>query len=89
MEHIKYDLGQVDRGSTAVVTLDIQANVLLMDSSNYRAYTSGRRHKYFGGLCRQSPAQIVVPSTGHWYVAIDLGGSSGNVRSSVDVVPPT
>ena len=31
MQHVKYDLGQVKRGSTVVVTLDKQANVLLMD----------------------------------------------------------
>lgn len=28
-QHIKYDLGQVKRGSTVVVTLDKQANVQL------------------------------------------------------------
>jgi len=35
MQHVKYDLGRVKRGSTVVVTLDKQANVQLMDRSNY------------------------------------------------------
>ena len=88
MQHIKYDLGQVKRGSVVIVTLDKQANVLLMDSSNYTNYKSGRRSSYYGGLMKRSPAQIPVPRDGHWFVAIDLGGRSGNVRHGVRVQPP-
>jgi len=88
MHHVKYDLGQVKRGSTVVVTLDKQANVLLMDSSNYSNYAGDRRHQYFGGLVKKSPTSIPVPRDGHWYVAIDLGGGAGRIRSSVRVQPP-
>lgn len=85
---MKYDLGQVKRGSTVVVTLDKQANVQLMDRSNYSNYSNGRQYRYFGGLMKRSPARIPVPNDGHWFVAIDLGGGSGRIRSGVDVVPP-
>ena len=34
MEHMKWDLGNVKRGSVVVVTLRNQANVLLIDASN-------------------------------------------------------
>lgn len=88
VQHVKYDLGQVKRGSTVVVTLDKQANVQLMDSSNYSAYTRGRQYRYFGGLVKKSPGSIPVPRDGHWFVAIDLGGGSGRIRSSVNVQPP-
>lgn len=88
MQHVKYDLGQVKRGSTVVVTLDKQANVQLMDSSNYSAYTRGRQYRFFGGLMKRSPATIPVPRDGHWFVAIDLGGGSGRIRSGVNVQPP-
>lgn len=88
MQHVKYDLGHVKRGSTVVVTLDKQANVLLMDRTNYSNYANGRRCHYFGGLMRKSPANIPVPRDGHWYVAIDLGGGSGRIRSGVSVQPP-
>ncbi|MDR6689978.1 hypothetical protein J2X55_000877 [Microbacterium sp. 1154] len=88
MQHVKYDLGQIKRGSTVVVTLDKQANVQLMDRSNYSSYASGRQYRYFGGLMKTSPARIPVPSDGHWYVAIDLGGGAGRIRSGVNVVPP-
>jgi hypothetical protein len=88
MQHVKYDLGQVKRGSTVVVTLDKQANVQLMDRSNYSNYSSGRRYHYVGGLMRRSPARIPVPNDGHWYVAVDLGAGAGRIRSGVSVQPP-
>lgn len=90
MEHLKKDLGQLKKGSTVVVTLRKQANVLLMDSSNYRTYSSGRggRFKYTGGLVKKSPARLTVPSNGHWFIAVDLGGAAGTVNASVVVEPP-
>ena len=90
MQHVKYNLGHLERGATVVVSLDKQANVLLMDSSNYRTYASGRggHYRYTGGLAKRAPVRLVVPSTGHWFVVIDLGGYSGRVRSGVNVLPP-
>jgi len=88
MQHIKRDLGQVKKGATVVVTLDKQANVLLLDSSNYHNYARGGGYRYFGGLMKRSPARIPVPRDGHWYLAIDLGGGAGRVRSSVRIEPP-
>lgn len=85
---MKYDLGQVKRGSTVVVTLDKQANVQLLDSTNFNNYKSGRRYTYLGGLATKSPARIKVPRDGHWFVAVDLGGYAGNVRIGVNVEPP-
>jgi hypothetical protein len=90
MEHLKADLGVLKKGSTVVVTLDKQANVLLMDSSNYRTYAAGRggRFRYYGGLMKRSPARIPVPTSGHWMLAIDLAGRGGNIRHSVSIQPP-
>lgn len=90
MEHLKADLGQLKRGSTVVVTLDKQANVLLMDASNYRTYSQARggHIRYVGGLIKRSPARLGVPSDGHWFLAIDLGGAGGTIRHSVSIVPP-
>jgi hypothetical protein len=90
MEHLKVDLGTVKKGSTVVATLDKQANVLLLDASNYRIYSASRggRFTYYGGLVKRSPVRIPVPSTGHWYLAIDLGDRAGQLRHSVSVAPP-
>jgi len=88
VNYMKYDLGQAKRGSTVVVTLDKQANVQLLDTTNFSNYKSGRRYTYFGGLATKSPARITVPRDGHWYVVVDLGGNAGNVRIGVNVQPP-
>jgi hypothetical protein len=83
-----YDLGRLGRGVFVVVNLSgSAANVRLMDSSNYHNYKNGRSHRYTGGLATKSPVRLAVPSDGHWYVAVDLNGLRGTVRSSVSVEP--
>lgn len=88
MQHLYYDIGNQKRGATAVVTLDKQANVRLMTASDYRSYKAGRRHRYHGGKVTKSPFSITIPSNGHWFVAVDLGGYAGTVRAGVVVQPP-
>lgn len=87
MEHLRWDLGHQKRGSTVVVTLKNQANVRLMTASQYRNYRSGRRHSYHGGLVKRSPFRLAIPQSGHWFVAIDLGGYAGKSNASVGVEP--
>ncbi|MDP4268963.1 MAG: DUF1883 domain-containing protein [Bacteroidota bacterium] len=88
MNYQVYDLGQLKQGERVQVTLSGNAaNVRLMDSSNYQNYKSGRSHRYAGGLITRSPVVLGVPSSGHWYVTIDLQGLRGTVRSSVRVLP--
>lgn len=88
MQFQKYDLGNVKKGSRVIVTLKNQANVRLMTSSEFSKYKRGGAHRYIGGRVTRSPWSAVVPSTGRWHVAIDLGGYSGKVQSSVRVEPP-
>jgi len=64
------------------VELDKQANVLLMDDSNFSSYRNGRSYRYYGGLAKRSPATLVPPHSGHWHVVVDLGGYAGSVRAS-------
>ncbi len=91
MKHVQfqqYDLGTVKKGSRVIVTLKNQANVRLMTQSEFSKYRRGGAHRYIGGKVTRSPWSGVVPNSGHWYVAIDLGGYSGKVQSSVRVEPP-
>jgi len=44
--HSEFDGGPND---TVLVTLDAQANVMLLDESNFGAYRNGRTFSYFGG----------------------------------------
>ena len=79
---------QVDVGSGAI-RVDLsgsEANVKVMDDYNFRQYTSGLQHQYFGGHYKRSPAIIRPPSSGKWNVAVDTGGFSGNVQARVSVV---
>lgn len=68
------------------VSLDGQANVLLLDSNDYRNYCAGRQYSYRGGLAKRSPVNLVPPHHGTWHVVVDLGGYGGTVRASVRVI---
>ncbi|WP_448983009.1 DUF1883 domain-containing protein [Olsenella uli] len=84
----KYDLGNLKKGQVVVVTLKGNAaNVRLMDSTNFNSYRNGRKHRYYGGLAKQSPVRLAVPHSGHWYVTVDMNGLRGSVRTSVNVEP--
>jgi hypothetical protein len=72
--------------NVVVVTLDRQANVMLLDDLAFSAYRSGRRFAYHGGWATQSPVQLRPPSHGHWHVVVDLGGRGGQVRAGIRVV---
>lgn len=88
MQFQQFDLGQLKGGEVVEVTLKGNAaNVKLMNSSNFQSYKSGRRHTYYGGHVTRSPYRVSVPSSGRWYVTIDLGGYAGKISSSVRVLP--
>jgi hypothetical protein len=85
MKFLYYDF-QLSSGDIVEVTLDRQANVRLLDDMNYALYEQGRRHLYYGGLAKVSPVHLQAPHSGHWHIAIDLGGYAGRVRASVRII---
>jgi len=88
MNFTQYDLGQLSSGQIVEVTLSgSAANVRLMDSSNFNSFKAGRQHRYIGGLVKQSPYRMQIPSSGRWYVTVDMNGLRGTVRSSARVLP--
>jgi hypothetical protein len=87
MKYLEYSLGTVDRGKIVEVALSgTEANVQLLDYSNLCSYRRGDSFRYYGGHFKRSPARITVPSTGSWYVTVDLGGFGGSVNASVKVL---
>lgn len=82
-----YNFGHLDKGQIVEVQLSIASNVRLMNSTNYNNYKNGKKHHYYGGYVKRSPYRIVVPSSGHWYLTIDLGGFAGTVKHSARVLP--
>ncbi len=85
MNFLHYEIDAHD-GDVVEVTLDRQANVRLLDSSNFSSFRSGRRHSYYGGLAKNSPVRLAPPCAGHWHVVVDLGGYAGTVRAAVRVL---
>lgn len=82
MNFLHYEL-DLAIGDVVEVTLDRQANVRLLDQSNFDRYRRGQQHTYRGGLVTQSPLRLASPSAGHWHLVVDLGGYGGSVRASV------
>jgi len=88
MKFIRHDLGNLQRGQIVEIILSgSAANVQLLDSSNFNNYRNGRRYTYTGGLAKRSPVRLQIPRSGHWYVAVDMRGLKGTVRSSARVLP--
>lgn len=87
MQYSYYEYKHLEKGQIIQVELSIAANVRLMSPSNYNNYRNGRRHSYYGGYVKRSPYKIMVPSSGHWYLTIDLGGYAGTVRHRVSILP--
>ena len=85
MEYIYSEI-QAREGAIVEVTLDQQANVRLFDPANYSRFKSGQQCRGYGGRALRSPLRLQVPSTGTWYVVIDLGGHSGTIRHGVRVI---
>lgn len=82
MNFLKYELN-ASVNEVVEVELSSQANVRLLDATNFRRFQRGERHEFYGGLAKVSPIRIPVPRTGHWYVVVDLGGYAGSVRANV------
>src|ERR1700721_3108062 len=87
MKFLHWDLGYKQRGEIVEVTLTRAANVRLMDSSDYSSYKSGRSHHYHGGLIKQSPFRMAIPSSGTWYFTVDRQGLQGATNASVRMLP--
>jgi len=81
--HSEFDGGPKD---VVIVTLDGQANVMLLDESSFASYRAGGQFSYHGGWATASPVRLRPPSVGHWHIVVDLGGRAGQVRTGIRVV---
>lgn len=69
-----------------LVTLEGQANVMVLDDSNFSAYRHGQSFRYHGGWATRSPVRLSPPHHGHWHVVVDLGAYAGSVRASIRII---
>ena len=88
MEFILYTLGNLLGNEIVEITLSVAANVCLLDFSNFNRYKNGLSFNYIGGYITSSPCRIRVPYAGNWYVTIDLGGYSGHITHSCEIITP-
>lgn len=86
MEYLHYDLGSLARGDVVEVTLTAGANVMLMDSHNLSRYKRSQTFQYIGGLAKQSPVRLQVPSSGRWHCVVDTRGLRNSTSASVQVI---
>jgi hypothetical protein len=88
MDYNYQDLGHQQRGTTVRVTLTgNEANVRLLDRSNYLLFEQGRSCRGVGGGFDRSPIYLQVPHNDHWYLIIDYGGFAGHGSATVQVFP--
>ncbi len=87
MSFLQFDLGSRKRGEIVEVALTNGANVRLMTSSEFSNYKNGRNHRFIGGLAKHSPIRLQIPSSGHWYVVVDMQGLRGSTHASVRTLP--
>lgn len=80
------DLGNRKRGDVLEVSLTSGANVRLLDSSNFQRYKRGEKHRYHGGLAKQSPVRLEIPQSGHWHAVVDMQGLRGSTRAGFRVI---
>ena len=86
MQYLDSDLGYQSAGAIVDVHLKgTEANVMLLDQTNFQHYRAQRDFRYVGGHFKQSPVVLQVPHPGHWHAVVDLGGSGGRVEASVTV----
>lgn len=88
MKRQAHDLGQLTAGQVVRVTISgTEINLVLLDPLNKSQYLKFKPYNYFGGHFKGSPAQIVVPRDGHWYLGVDFGGGRGAANYRVSVLP--
>ena len=88
LDFVHYDLGYLVEGTTVVVSLDVAANVCVLDFANFMYYKMDISFMYLGGYITRSPYYVVIPRGGFWHVAIDLGRYEGRIGSSVEIISP-
>ncbi|HOZ41119.1 MAG: DUF1883 domain-containing protein [Flavobacteriales bacterium] len=55
------------------VEIDKPTKVKFMTAKEYKAYTNGKTHSYFGGTYEESPVRFVIPYDGNWNVVVEKG----------------
>ncbi|OXM56154.1 hypothetical protein CFP71_15160 [Amycolatopsis thailandensis] len=69
-----FDLGILDRDTVVTVVVRARANIRLMTEVNYLAYRRRQLYKMLGGVALTPELKLTVPTTGHWFLVVDVDG---------------
>lgn len=81
-----YKDGNFRKGDILIITVDRRVNIYLVDSINFQRYKKGNIFEYYTSQSSSSPYNITVPSTGYWYIVLDLDGGTGILNYSIKVL---
>lgn len=65
---------------------DTQYNIMLLDANYFSKYRFQKSFSFVGGIYYSSPVYFVVPSSGIWYVIIELNKSQNPVQVTVNIL---
>ena len=86
MKFMHYEWSHIGPSDIIEITLDKQANVYLLDETNYHKYKNNKPYTAVGGTQVKTPAHISPPSIGHWHLCVDLAGYVGSVNVGVKLL---
>jgi hypothetical protein len=81
--HTRFQAGPED---SVEVSLDNQANVMILDDNNFHNYLKGREYDFIGGRVNVTPYRLSPPHFGKWNLVVDLGGRTGRVRAGYRIL---
>ncbi|WP_081857326.1 DUF1883 domain-containing protein [Tumebacillus flagellatus] len=76
----------LEQGAMIRVWLEDACWVRVMDDLNYNNFRNGRDYRGNVTVVTVSPHEIVVPYSGFWNVVLDLNGSAGSIRHSIEYI---
>jgi hypothetical protein len=68
-----YNKYQAKKKEILEVELDQPTKVKFMTASEFKKYTLGKSHSFYGGRFEETPVRFVVPFDSMWHVVIEKG----------------
>lgn len=82
-----FNLKYLIEGSIIEISFqDAQNNIMLLDAHNFSKYRFQKSFSFVGGIYHSSPIYFAVPSSGIWYVVIELNKYQKPVQVTADIL---
>lgn len=82
-----FNLKYLIEGNIVEITFqDTKNNIMLLDANNFSKYRFQKAFSFVGGIYHSSPVYFVVPSSGIWYIVIELKKYQKPVQVTVNIL---